>query len=73
MSLINATVDSAIAIAERRRGKLGAALYSGRGRSVIMRNVYALKSSTWLVVLSGFVEPVFYLLAFGVGLGGIIG
>jgi len=73
MSLINATVDSAIAIAERRRGKLGAALYSGRGHSVIMRNVYALKSSTWLVVLSGFVEPVFYLLAFGVGLGGIIG
>lgn len=72
MSLINATT-SAIAIAERRRGKLGAALYSGRPQSVLMRNFYALKSSTWLVVLSGFVEPVFYLLAFGVGLGRIIG
>ncbi|MEY4078800.1 MAG: hypothetical protein RIS80_569 [Actinomycetota bacterium] len=73
MSLINTTVDSAIAIAERRRGKLGEALYSGRPNSVLMRNVYALKSSTWLIVLSGFVEPVFYLLAFGVGLGQIIG
>ena len=72
MSLINATT-SAIAIAERRRGKLGAALYSGRPQSVLMRNFYALKSSTWLVVLSGFVEPVFYLLAFGVGLGRVIG
>ncbi|MFM5903862.1 MAG: ABC transporter permease [Microbacteriaceae bacterium] len=73
MSLINTAVDSAIAIAERRRGKLGAALYSGRPQAVLMRNIYALKSSTWLVVLSGFVEPVFYLLAFGVGLGRIIG
>lgn len=72
MSLLNATT-SAIAIAERRRGKLGAALYSGRPQSVLLRNFYALKSSTWLVVLSGFVEPVFYLLAFGVGLGRIIG
>lgn len=73
MSLINTGLDSAIAIAERRHGKLGAALYSGRPNSVFMRNVYALKSSTWLVVLSGFVEPVFYLLAFGYGLGTLIG
>ena len=65
MSLINTGVDSAIAIAERRRGKLGAALFAGRPESVFLRNVYALKSSNWLVVLSGFVEPVFYLLAFG--------
>jgi len=73
MSMINSAVDSAIAIAERRRGKPGAALYSGRPNAVLMRNVYALKSSTWLIVLSGFVEPVFYLLAFGFGLGTIIG
>lgn len=73
MSLINTGIDSAIAIAERRRGKLGSSLSAGRPQAVFMRNVYALKSSNWLVVLSGFVEPVFYLLAFGYGLGTLIG
>ncbi len=73
MSLINASIDTAISIAERRRGKLGSALSAGRPQAVFMRNVYALKSSNWLVVLSGFVEPVFYLLAFGYGMGKLIG
>ena len=73
MSLINTGIDTAISIAERRRGKLGSALSAGRPQAVFVRNVYALKSSNWLVVLSGFVEPVFYLLAFGYGLGTLIG
>jgi len=72
MSLINTTVDTAIAIAERRRGKLGAGVYSGRSKVVLERGFYALKSSTWMVVASGFVEPVFYLLAFGYGIGQFI-
>lgn len=72
MSLINTTVDTAIAIAERRRNKLGASVYSGRSRVVIERGFFALKSSTWMVVASGFVEPVFYLLAFGYGIGQFI-
>ena len=72
MSLINASLDSAIAIAERRRGKLGSSIYSARPFSVTLRNLYSLRSSSWLVVLSGFVEPVFYLLAMGVGLGQFI-
>ena len=72
MSLINTTVDTAIAIAERRRGKLGAGVYSGRSKVVLERSFYALKSSTWMVVASGFVEPVFYLLAFGYGIGQFI-
>lgn len=72
MSLINTTVDSAIAIAEKRRNKRGASVYSGRSRVVIERGYYALKSSTWMVVASGFVEPVFYLLAFGYGIGQFI-
>ena len=58
MSLINTTVDTAIAIAERRRGRVGAGVYSGRSRVVIERGYYALKSSTWMVVASGFVEPI---------------
>ncbi len=73
MSLINTGIDTAISIAERRSGKLGSALSAGRPQAVFLRNVYALKSSNWLVVLSGFVEPVFYLLAFGYGLGTLIG
>jgi lipooligosaccharide transport system permease protein len=72
VSLINTTVDSAIAIAERRKNKVGAGMYSGRSRVVLERGFYALKSSTWMVVLSGFVEPVFYLLAFGYGIGQFI-
>jgi len=72
MSLINTSVDTAIAIAERRRGKLGAGVYSGRSKVVLERGFYALKSSTWMVVASGFVEPVFYLLAFGYGIGQFI-
>ncbi|NDD25981.1 MAG: ABC transporter [Actinobacteria bacterium] len=47
-------------------------MYSGRSRVVLERGFYALKSSTWMVVLSGFVEPVFYLLAFGYGIGQFI-
>jgi lipooligosaccharide transport system permease protein len=48
-------------------------IYAGRARTLIQRNLMAFKSSTWLVVLSGFVEPLFYLAAFGYGLGGFIG
>lgn len=73
MSMLNASVDSAIAIAERRNKKLGSSVYAGRGGSVIERAFMALKSSTWFIVLSGFVEPVFYLLAFGYGIGNLIG
>jgi lipooligosaccharide transport system permease protein len=72
MNLINTAVDSAIAIAEKRKGKMGAGVYSGRPGVVLERGYYALKSSTWMVVASGFVEPVFYLLAFGYGIGQFI-
>ena len=73
MSLINASVDSAIAIAERRSGKFGAEFYAGRTNAILERAFLAFKTSSWMIVLSGFVEPVFYLLAFGFGLGQLIG
>jgi lipooligosaccharide transport system permease protein len=66
-------VAQAVAIQERRAKKLGASIYSGRALTLIERGFKAFKSSNWMVVLSGFVEPVFYLLAFGFGIGQLIG
>lgn len=73
MSMLGAGLDSAISLTERRRNKLGAGIHSGRSGVVVERAFLSLKSSTWFVVLSGFVEPVFYLLAFGFGIGNLIG
>lgn len=66
-------VSQAVALQQRRRGKLGNSVYSGRSLKLIERGFHAFKSSNWMVVLSGFVEPVFYLLAFGFGIGQLIG
>jgi lipooligosaccharide transport system permease protein len=43
----------------------------GLGRFVILRNVTSFRRG-WLVFLSGFFEPVFYLFSIGVGLGALI-
>lgn len=72
MSSVSIRQESAIEIAENRRGKLGAGVYSGRSRVVLERGYFALKSSTWMVVASGFVEPLIYLVAFGYGIGQFI-
>lgn len=49
------------------------ALYVGNSRAVIDRGLRATRSSNYLVVLSGFFEPVFYLLSMGIGLGALVG
>ena len=49
------------------------ALYAGNSRSVIERGLLATRSSNWLIVVSGFFEPVFYLLSLGIGLGALVG
>jgi lipooligosaccharide transport system permease protein len=72
MSSVSIKQESAIEIAESRKGKLGAGVYSGRSRVVLERGYFALKSSTWAVVASGFVEPLIYLVAFGYGIGQFI-
>jgi len=42
--------------------------------AVTSRNLYAIRhSGYWLVVISGFFEPVLYLIAIGVGVGGLVG
>ncbi|MBN2658900.1 MAG: ABC transporter permease [Spirochaetales bacterium] len=47
-------------------------IFSGRAHTVVLRSLYALKTSAWYIVLSGFFEPLFYLLAFGLGVGKLI-
>lgn len=52
------------------------ASFEGAGRrsaSVAERNVAALGSAYWLVMLGGFLEPVLYLFSIGVGVGNLIG
>ena len=56
------------------RGRRGVgSLYAGNARSVMLRGWEATRSTNWLVILSGLFEPVFYLLALGVGLGALVG
>jgi lipooligosaccharide transport system permease protein len=49
------------------------ALYAGNARAVVGRGLLASKSSNAIVIISGFFEPVFYLLALGIGLGALVG
>lgn len=59
----------AVAIAEARIGKMGERYYSGRVPQMLERGFIVFRSSTWMIVLSGFLEPVLYLLSFGYGIG----
>jgi len=56
-----------------QRPRFLGSLYAGNSRAVVGRGVLATRSSNYWVVLSGFVEPVFYLLSMGIGLGALVG
>lgn len=73
MSQIITAKNQAVAIAEHRSTKRWANIYAGRARVLFERSFRVVKTSSWPVVLSGFVEPVFYLVAFGSGVGPLIG
>jgi lipooligosaccharide transport system permease protein len=47
-------------------------LYVGRARVLVERSLLV-NRRTWMILLSGFFEPVFYLLALGMGLGALVG
>ena len=64
---------SAVAIAEKRIGRKGEGVYSGRSRVVLERSWIQFKSSAWMVVASGFIEPLLNLVVFGFGVGQFIG
>ena len=63
----------AVEIAERKANRLGSSVYTGRAWRLVERNLFAVRSTNWMVFISGFVEPVFYLLSFGLGIGTLIG
>jgi lipooligosaccharide transport system permease protein len=46
--------------------------YAGRSRALLLRSATASRR-TWLAFVSGFFEPVFYLVAMGQGLGSLVG
>ncbi|WP_029146431.1 ABC transporter permease [Microbacterium luticocti] len=56
----------------RHRGGVRA-LWSGNPWAVVQRGLIAARSSSWVVILSGFFEPVFYLASMGLGLGALVG
>lgn len=57
---------------EPRRNGSVRALWSGNPWAVVQRGLIAARSSSWVVVLSGFFEPFFYLASLGIGLGSLI-
>lgn len=59
------------AFAPGRYGRLDDSIK--RAASVTGRNISALQSLYWLMIASGFVEPLLYLLSIGVGVGALIG
>lgn len=65
--------SAAVAIAERHAGRPGAGVYAGRARAVLWRNARAVRTTNAFVFLTGFVEPVLFLVAFGYGVGGLVG
>jgi lipooligosaccharide transport system permease protein len=69
---VSATLAPTRPPSKPRIGGIGA-LYAGNARSVIGRGLLATRSSNWLIVVSGFFEPVFYLLSLGIGLGALVG
>jgi len=72
-SLSSAPSSIAVQMAEARSQRLGSGSYAGRARILLERSWLAFRNSAWMAVVSGFIEPVLYLLSFGYGLGHLIG
>jgi lipooligosaccharide transport system permease protein len=51
---------------------LPSGMYAGRARVLVERSMLVNRRA-WLAIVSGFCEPLFYLLAMGVGFGGLVG
>ena len=55
-------MSAAVEIAERSKST---AMYAGRPHVLLERGWLAFRSTNWIPVVTGFVEPVLFLLAFG--------
>ncbi len=71
-SHVPSAVEVARARLERRPGRV-ASLYAGNAQAVIERGFWVIRNQNWGVIATGFFEPVFYLLAMGVGMGSLVG
>jgi lipooligosaccharide transport system permease protein len=60
-------------VPEQTRSRLLGSIYAGNSRAVLGRGLLATRTSNYWIVLSGFFEPVLYLLSLGIGLGSLIG
>lgn len=67
------TTSAPAPLVQVERPLLMPSIYAGNARSVMSRGIQATAKTNWLIVVSGFFEPVFYLLAMGIGLGTFIG
>ena len=56
-----------------RRSGVWRGLYAGNARAVVERGFRVIRTQNWAVIATGFFEPVFYLLAMGVGMGALVG
>jgi lipooligosaccharide transport system permease protein len=63
-------VSAAVEIAKKRRSS---AMYAGRPHVLLERGWLAFRSTNWIPVVTGFVAPVLVLLAFGSGMGNLVG
>ncbi len=66
-------VDAHEVASRRTHPRQFGGLYAGNMRAVLERGFIVLAKQNWAIVASGFFEPVFYLLAMGLGLGGLVG
>jgi lipooligosaccharide transport system permease protein len=67
------TLDAPPAVVSAQRSRFLGAIYAGNSRAVLGRGLMATRTSNALVIVSGFFEPVFYLLSLGIGLGTLVG
>ncbi|UFU06565.1 ABC transporter permease [Ruania halotolerans] len=67
-----------MSVLDRTGGPAGAASLAEPGarssvRSVLERGFTVIRNQNWIILVSGFFEPVFYLLAMGIGMGTLVG
>lgn len=66
------TAQAALSRVSKPRRRWLSNLYGRNAKAVMERSWMATKNSTWIVIVTGFAEPVLYLASLGFGLGVVI-